>query len=191
MTRRLRAGHTMHTILRARLKPGITIDDLPGTHGPEALAGASVGTRPGADFLGRETCRHEVRPQARRHRHRSDHACRRLRVREPRYARRALEGRRIPLPDARLPRARAPRRDVRHRRRSLRDRIVARDEPGRPEGDRRGSRPRDGDRLRRQHGRHLPPQRAQPRPARRAEPRGRCRRAGRRRVQRSIRRRGG
>ena len=37
-------------------------------------------------------------------------------------------------------------------------------------GDRRRSRPRDGDRLRRQHGRHLPPQRAQPRAARRAEP---------------------
>ena len=33
--------------------------------------------------------------------------------------------------------------------------------------------PRDGDRLRQQHGRHLPPQRAQPRPARRAESRRR------------------
>jgi hypothetical protein len=36
------------------------------------------------------------------------------------------------MPDFRA--ARAPRRDVRHRRRPLRDRIVARDEPGRPEG---------------------------------------------------------
>ena len=40
----------------------------------------------------------------------------------------------VPLPDARFPRARAPRRDVRHRRRSVRDRIVARDEPGRAQG---------------------------------------------------------
>ena len=46
----------------------------------------------------------------------------------------------VPLPDARLPRARPSRRDVPHRRRSLRDRIVARDEPGRAEGGRRGSR---------------------------------------------------
>ena len=42
-----------------------------------------------------------------------------------------MEGRLVPVPDAGLPRARAPRRDVRHRRRSLRDRILARDEPGR------------------------------------------------------------
>ena len=123
-----------------------------------------------------------VAEEARRDRHRPDHAGGRLRVREPRDARRAVEGRIVPLPDARLPRARAPRRDVRHRRRSLRDRLVARDEPGRPQGRRRGSRPGDGHRLRPQHGRHLPPQRLQPRPARRAEPRGGGRRAGRRRV---------
>ena len=42
--------------------------------------------------------------------------------------------------------------------------------------------PRAGRRLRPQHGRHLPPQRLQPRPPRRAEPRGGRRRAGRRRV---------
>ena len=45
--------------------------------------------------------------------------------------RRALEGGLVPLSDARLPRPRAPRRDVRHRGRPLRDRLVARDEPGR------------------------------------------------------------
>ena len=108
---------------------------------------------------------------------------RRLRVRKPRHARRALEGRRVPLPDARFPGARPSRRDVRHRRRSLRDRLVARDEPGRAEGDRRRSRPRDGHRLRQQHGRHLPPQRAQPRAAGGAESGGGGRRQGRRRVQ--------
>ena len=54
--------------------------------------------------------------------------------------------------------------------------------PAGPEGRRRGGRPADGRRLRRQHGRHLPAQRLQPRPARRAESRGGRRRAGRRRV---------
>ena len=84
-------------------------------------------------------------------------------------ARRTVEGRLVPLPDAGFPRARASRRDVRHRRRSIRDRLVARDEPRRPERRRRRSRPRAGDRLRQQHGGHLPPQRAQSRTARGAE----------------------
>ena len=52
-----------------------------------------------------------------------------------------MEGGLVPLSDARLPRARASRRDVRHCRRPLRDRLVARDEPGRAEGRRGRSGP--------------------------------------------------
>ena len=89
-------------------------------------------SRQGAHLLGPEGPGQEE--EARRHRHRSDHAGRRLRLGEPRHARRALEGGLVPLPDARLPRARSSRRDVPHRRRSLRHRLVARDEPGRPQG---------------------------------------------------------
>ena len=129
----------MHTIVPARLKPGVDLANLAAA----AVAVRAVASRfdsrrdsrQGADLLGPESPRQEE--EARRHRHRSDHARRRLRVREPRHARRALEGRRVPLPDARFSRARASRRDVRHRRRSVRDRIVARDEPRRAEGDRR------------------------------------------------------
>ena len=120
--------------------------------------------------------------EARRDRHRPDHARGRLRLGEPRDARRALEGRVLPPPDARLPAARPPRRDVSRRGRALRDRLLPRDEPGGPEGRRRGEGPRARRRLQPRHGRHLPPQRVQPRPPRRAVPRGGRRRAGRRRV---------
>ena len=171
----------MHTIEPARLKPGVGARRHPD-------AQPRRGRRPDDDRLirGRALIFWDPKSadaeEARRDRHRSDHAGGRLRVGEPRDARRALEGGIVPLPDARLPRARASRRDVRHRRRSLRHRLVARDEPGRPQGRGRGSRPGDGRRLRPQHGRHLPPQRLQPRPARGPEPRGGGRRAGRRRA---------
>ena len=170
-----------HRIEPARLKPGIARADVPGPR-PSDTPPA-----PGAPraIRGRALIFWDPKvpgKEARRHRHRSDHAGGRLRLREPRDARRAVEGRLVPLPDARLPRARPPRRDLRDRRRALRHRLVARDEPGRPEGRRRRSRPRDGRRLRPQHGRHLPAQRLQPRAARRAEPGGGRRRAGRRRV---------
>ena len=183
----------MHAIEPARLKPGVTVRTLPADPAIDDAAedrGARrrLITGPRARLLGsEEPAGDEVRQEARRHRHRSDHAGHRLRLGEPRHARRALEGRLVPLPDAGFPRARAPRRELRHRRRPLRDRIVARDEPGRPQGRRRGSRAADGHRLRPEHGRHLPPQQLQPRPARRAEPGSGRRRAGRRRVHASIR----
>ena len=166
----------------AVLKPGVTVESLPGPRDSDLAivdaAAAPLDSRQGADLLGSE----EPVEETRRDRHRSDHAGRRLRVGEPRHARRAMEGRIVPLPDAGFPRPRASRRDVRDRRRSVCDRQLARNVAGRPEGDRRRSRPRDGDHLRQQHGRHLPPQLVQPRPARRAEPGGGRRRARRRRV---------
>ena len=93
-----------------------------------------------ADLLGLESPRKEK--EARCHRHRSDHAGRRLRLGEPRDPGRALEGRIVPLPDARFPGAGPPRRKLPDRRRSLCDRIVERDEPGRTQGRGRRSRPR-------------------------------------------------
>ncbi len=135
-------------------------------------AGRSGDSRQSAYLLGREASGNEVREEARRNRYRSDHSCGRLRLREPGYARRAVESRIVPLPHAGLSRARASRRDVCHRRRSLCDRLVPRNEPRGSERRCRGSGSRDGDRVRQQHGRHLPPQRAQPRAARGAEPRG-------------------
>ena len=138
----------MHTIEPARLKPGAAIPP-PDTGSSGAGDVAATQLEAARLIRGRALIFWDPKSparnqEARRDRHRSDHAGRRLRVREPRDARRALEGRLVPLPDAGLPRARAPRRDVRHRRRSLRDRIVARDEPGRAQGRRRRSRPRDG-----------------------------------------------
>ncbi len=138
----------------------------------------AVDSRQGADSLGSE----EPVEETRRHRHRSDHAGGGLRVREPGHARRAVEGGIVPLPDAGFPRPRPSRRDVRDRRRSICDRQLARNVAGRPEGDRRRSRSRDGDHLREQHGRHLPQELVQPRPARRAEPGGGRRRARWRRI---------
>ena len=84
------------------------------------------------------------------------------------------------MPDFRAARACGP--ELRHCRRPLRDRLLARNEPGRAEGCRRRSRPRTGHRLRQQHGRHLSPQQLQSRPSRRAESGGRGRRPRRRRV---------
>ena len=175
----------MHTIEPARLKPGVTAPNrcakAPGT---STATSDAADPRQGADLLGSdEPAGDEVREEARRDRHRPDHACGRLRLREPRDARREVEGRFVPLSDAGLPRPGPPRRELRHRRRPVRHRLVARDEPGRAEGRRRRSRARDGRRRRQQHGRHLPPQQLQSRAARRPEPRGGGRRAGRRRVQ--------
>ena len=157
-------------------------------HGRNPSGAAGVGrvgrrrraadSRQGADFLGSE----ESREEARCDRYRSDHARRRLRVGEPGHARRAMEGGFVPLLDAGFPRPRASRRDVRDRRRSLRDRQLARNVAGRPESDRRRSWSRDGDHLREQHGRHLPQELVQSRPARGAEPRRGCRCARWRRV---------
>ena len=174
----------MHTIQPARLKKGTAPESL-----REAVRGrhrhvGEADSRQSADLLGPdEPAGDEVREETRRDRHRSDHACGRLRLREPRYARRELEDRLVPVSDAGFPRPGPPRRELRHRRRPLRDRLVAGNESGRTEGRRRGSRARDGRRRRQQHGRHLPPQQLQSRAARRPEPRGRGRRAGRRRVQ--------
>ena len=75
-------------------------------------------------------------------------------------------------------------------RRSIRDRILTRDEPGRPQRCCRGGRSGAGDRLWRRPRRHLPPERDQPRAARGPEPRRRARREGRGRVQLRSRRRG-
>ena len=178
----------MHAIEPARLKPDVTVRTLPAdpasdetAPGPERARGRHLGPSP--RLLGsHEPARYQVRPQARRDRHRPDYAGDRLRLREPRHARRAVEGGLVSLSDARFSRPRAPRRELRHRRRPLRDWIVARDEPGRAQGRRRGGRAADGHRLRPQHGRHLPPERIQPRAACRAEPGGRRRRDGRRRI---------
>ena len=82
-----------------------------------------------------------------------------------------------------LPRPRAQRGDLHHRRRPVCDRLLARDEPGRTERCRGRSRSRDGGRLRREHGGHLPPQCVQPRTARGAESRGGGRRPRRRCLQ--------
>ena len=124
-------------------RPDVPPDRTRRAERPRAPAADDSIRGPRAHLLGsEEPAGDEVRQEARRHRHRPDHAGGRLRVREPRDARRALEGGLVPLPDAGFPRARAPRRELRHRRRSLRDRIVARDEPGRPQGRRRGSRAR-------------------------------------------------
>ncbi len=94
-----------------------------------------------------------------------------------------MEGRVVPLSDARLPGARPPRGNISRCRRSLCDRLVARDEPGRTQRRGRRSRPPTGDRLRQQHGRHLPSQRDQPRASCRAESRRGRECARRRRVQ--------
>ena len=59
----------------------------------------------GADLLGSPPTRHQVSPEARRHRHGPDHPRQGLRLREPRDARRAVEGRSLPLSDAGLPRS--------------------------------------------------------------------------------------
>ena len=104
-----------HTLARARLKPGVTEETLPEPR-PSDAAGAGgpapVIAGPRAHLLGPG----EARPEAGRDRHRPDHAGGGLRLREPRHARRALEGRVLPLPHARLPPAGAPRRDVPDRR---------------------------------------------------------------------------
>ena len=135
----------MQTLRPAVLKPGVTLDDLPGPRPGDLV---DPGERPprartGAHLLGSAAARQE----ARRHRHRSDHAGHRLRVREPDDAGRALEGGRVPPSDAGLPRARARRRDVRDCRRSVCDRILARDVAGRAQGHCGRSRPRDGHHL--------------------------------------------
>ena len=170
----------MHRIEPARLKPGATQDTLPGPRPSDAAVGSTRAGDPrqGAHLLGPEGPRQE----ARRDRHRPDHAGRRLRLREPRDARRAVEGGLLPPPHARLPRARAPRREFPDRGRAVRHRVLARDEPGGIEGRGRGKGPRARRRLQPRHGRHLPAQRLQPRAARRAVPGGRRGRAGRRRV---------
>ena len=104
----------MHSIQPARLKPGVAAESIRGAAPrarPRATGRTPDDSRQRADLLGSQSSRADE--EARRDRHRSDHAGRRLRLREPRHARRALEGGRVPLPDARLPRARASRRDVR------------------------------------------------------------------------------
>ena len=163
----------MHTIEPARLKPGVDPDSLPE---PRARSGAGSGrlirgkalifwdpkslpARAARKLDAIDT--DQITPAA-------DCVSESLETLDERWKAGSF---RYLMPDFR---ARVHRgRDVRHRRRSLRDRLVARDEPGRPEGRRRGGRARAGDRLRPQHGRHLPAQRVQPRAARRAESRRR------------------
>ncbi len=140
----------MHTIRSAVLKPGVTLDAVPGSAAAAPLTAAHLVRGRALIFWDPEAARHQIRPQARRHRHRPDHAGRRLRLGEPRHAGRALEGWLVPLPDARFPRSACI---------AARPSSIAGDRfaigssremsPAGPEGHRRRSRPRDGHRLRR------------------------------------------
>ena len=141
-------GHEMHRIQPARLKPGVSLDRLEFQRAPDPQSGDDSSDPPGAahprsraHLLGLESPRKEE--EARCHRHRSDHAGRRLRVGEPRDPGRAVEGGIVPLPDARFPRAGPPRRKLPDRGRSICDRIVEGDEPRRTQGRGRRSRPRN------------------------------------------------
>ena len=119
-----------HRIQPARLKPGVTLADLPGPAPPTPRpSGGSPRTIRGRalDLLGPDGPRQE----ARRDRHRPDHAGRRLRLREPRHPRRALEGGLLPPPHAGLPQRVHRGETFVIAGRPLRDRLLARDEPGR------------------------------------------------------------
>ena len=125
----------MHAIEPARLKPGVSTRVVAGDPTPKSEARSARGWvdyGPGAHLLGsEEPAGDEVRQETRRDRYRPDHAGRRLCVGEPRNARRAMEGGIVSLPDAGFPRARPSRRELRHRWRPLRDRLLAGDEPRR------------------------------------------------------------
>jgi hypothetical protein len=110
----------------ARPLPGVTQESLerlaPRAEGPSARAGDVVR---GKALIFWDPKRPGQKLDA--DRHRPDHARGGLRLREPRDARRALEGGLVPPPDAGLPRACPCRRDVRHRGAALRHRQLARD----------------------------------------------------------------
>ena len=176
----------MQTAAPAILKPGVTLDTLPGPRAGDVAGPGShhLDPRHGADLLGSEArpAGSSTRSTPTRSR-RPPTACRRASRRSTSAGRPASF--RYLMPDFRARVHRGETFVIAGDRFAIG--ILARDEPGRAEGRRRGGGPRDGRRLRRQHGRHLPPQRVQPRPARRAEPRGGGRRAGRRRVHASTR----
>ena len=139
------------------LKPGLTLDTLPGPRPSDAVGSGIAPLIRGRALIVWDP-RQPGRRKARRHRHRSDHAGGRLRLRVARHARRALEGGirsaiSCPTSGPGCTAARPSSSPASASPSAARARI----EPGRVEGHRRGSRPADGDHLRRQHGRHLPP----------------------------------